>query len=375
MKVPFFRHNIERADIGRVEKVLRGPVLTTGAYVRTFEEKLTAFLGVRGGHVRGTTSCTSALFLSLEAHGIGRGDEVITTPLSYVATAHVIEQVGAKPVFVDVDSRTGNINVDHIAEAITKKTKAILPVHLYGQMVDMKKMSRIARAHKLFVIEDAAHALEAERDGIRPGMVSDAACFSFYATKSITSGEGGAVVTRHKSIADHIAKTRLHGVSRSMADRYGKLYQHYDVPVLGWKFNMTNIQAALLIGQLARARKVWKRRAVIAERYERAFQKAGIEFLQTDPGVTHARHLSTALVDAPRRDEILHALESHGIGVAVNYRPIHLMTYYRKKYGYREGDFPHAESIGARTITLPLYSKLTDKEVSKVIEVVEKILS
>ena len=373
MKVEFFKHNIEQDDIKRATDVLNSIFLTTGQVVSEFENSFASYL--KAQHAVGVTSCTAALHLSLLAYGIGRGDEVITTPMSFCATSNSILHAGATPVFVDVEDETGNINAELIETAITKTTKAIMSVHLYGQMCDMIKIRAIADKYGLIVIEDAAHAIEAERDGVRVGELAETACFSFYATKNITSGEGGAITTNNSEKADSLKMLRMHGIDKSAIDRYTKVYQHWDMPVLGWKYNMDNIHAALLIGQLKKIDTLWKRRDEIWRIYEDKL--AGIKelrILKTIENSRHARHLFTILVQEDKRDSILHELQNRGIGVAVNYRPIHLLKYYRKTFGYKEGDFPIAEDIGKRTISLPLYPRLDNTEVSYVIESLKKVL-
>lgn len=373
MKIEFFKHNIEQDDIKRATDVLNSIFLTTGQVVLEFENSFASYL--KAQHAVGVTSCTAALYLSLLAYGIGKGDEVITTPMSFCATSNSILHAGATPVFVDVEKETGNINAELIEAAITKRTKAIIPVHLYGQMCDMIKIRAIAGKYNLVIIEDAAHAIEAERDGIKVGELGDTACFSFYATKNITSGEGGAVTTNNPEKADMLKTLRLHGIDKSALDRYTKIYQHWDMPVLGWKYNMDNIHAALLIGQLKRINALWKRRDKIWRIYEDAFDGIkDLRILKTIKNSKHARHLFTILVDPEKRDETLHMLQERGIGVAVNYRPIHLLKYYSETFGYKEGDFPVAEDIGKRTISLPLYPRLDNAEVSYVIESLKKVL-
>jgi UDP-4-amino-4-deoxy-L-arabinose-oxoglutarate aminotransferase len=322
----------------------------------------------------GVTSCTAALHLSLLAYGIGRGDEVITTPMTFIATANAVLHVGAKPVFVDVEPETGNINADLIEDTVTSKTKAILPVHLYGQMCDMRKIRRIADKHGLIVIEDAAHAIEAVRDSIRPAQLGDTACFSFYATKNITSGEGGAVSTNNEEIADKLEKLRLHGMSKGAAERYSKRYEHWDMEMLGWKYNMSNIQASLLLNQLERIEKNWQRREDICRKYEEAFKdNAQVAYTKVLPDSKSARHMFTILVPSERRDDILWKLQEKGVGVAVHFRAIHLLSYYRQTFGYKRGTFLVAEKIGDSTITLPLYSTLSDREVDYVISAVNEV--
>lgn len=372
MKVEFFRHSINDEDIDRVSEVLRSIFLTTGEVVTEFERRFASYLGSED--VVGVTSCTAGLHLSLLMVGIRHGDEVITTPMSFCATANAILHAGGKPVFVDVEEETGNINAYLIEAAITEKTKAIVPVHLYGQMSDMVKIKKIADKYKLALIEDAAHAIEALRDGFRPGELSDAACFSFYATKNITSGEGGAIATRREH-GELLRMLRLHGIDKSAVDRYTGRYKHWNMPLLGWKYNMDNIQAALLIGQLKRIDELWERRDEIWRMYEDAFTGIkGLRLLKTVENSRHARHLFTALVRPEKRDSILHNLQEKGIGVAVNYRPIHLLKYYKESFGYREGDFPVAEDIGKRTISLPLYPCLENPKVSYVIESLNSVL-
>ncbi|GJQ57627.1 MAG: DegT/DnrJ/EryC1/StrS family aminotransferase [Candidatus Scalindua sp. AMX11] len=373
MKIEFYKHNIDESDISRVEGVLRSIFLTTGDIVQNFEDQLAWYLGSK--NVIGVTSCTAALHLCLLAWEIGEGDEVITTPMSFCATANAILHAGATPVFVDVEEETGNLNVELIEDAITEKTKAIMPVHLYGQLCDMRKIHKIAQNHNLVVIEDAAHAIEAQRDGIKPGDLSDCVCFSFYATKNITSGEGGAIATNNTEKAKLLYMLRLHGIDKSAIDRYTKRYQHWDMSVLGWKYNMDNIQASLLIGQLERIDKFWERRDYLWNLYEEKLRdNAGIEILKTVAGSRHAHHLFTILVTDRKRDSVLFSLQEKGVGVAVNYRPIHLLKYYRSRFGYKEGDFPVAEKIGARTISIPLYPGLKDIEVDYIVTSLQHIL-
>lgn len=373
MKVEFYRHSIEAGDIENVRKVLGSLFLTTGSEVKEFEESFAAKLSL--GHAVGVTSCTAALHLCLIALGIGEGDEVITTPMTFCATSNSIMHAGATPVFIDVESGTANIDASLIEEKITSKTKAIIPVHLYGQMCDMRAIRKIADKHGLYVIEDAAHCIEGSRDGVGVGETADAACFSFYATKNITSGEGGAVATNNHALTERIRMLRQHGMDVNAADRYTGAYRHWDMHALGWKYNMDNIQAALLKGQLERIDAMLARRERIWTRYDDAFSRmANVTPPSCAPNVRHARHLYTLLVPHGSRDNILAALQERGVGVAVNYRPVHLLKYYRERFGYKEGDFPVAESIGASTISLPLYPKLTDAEADYVIASVRDTL-
>jgi dTDP-4-amino-4,6-dideoxygalactose transaminase len=373
-KIEFFRHNINSEDIRQCNKVLKSIFLTTGKLTRLVEEKLAGYL--HSDYSVGVSSCTDALFLSLKYFNIGPGDEVITTPLSFVSTANVIEHCGAKPVFVDVEPETGNIDASRIEKAITKKTKAIIPVHLYGQMCDMKAIKKIASKYKLALIEDSAHCIEGIRDNIRPGQIGDTACFSFYATKTITCGEGGAIVTKSQKIYEWLVRARLHGISKSAADRYTKLYQHYDMEFLGYKTNMTDIQASLLFHQIDRLNKLWQKRESVANKYERGFKNNPfITTLKPLSGTRHARYIFTILVNPMKRDDYLHQFQTANIGVAVNFRPIHLMKFYKEKYGYKPGDFPVAESIGNSTISIPLYPRLKDQEITYIIKTINTLVT
>lgn len=372
MKVEFYKHNLEEDDIQRMVDVCRGVFLTTGQQTKAFEEAFAAYLGAQ--HAVGLTSCTAAIHLALLAVGVGPGDEVITTPMTFAATSNCVLYTGATPVFVDVDPATGLIDPDAVARAITPRTKAIVPVHLYGLMADMRRLKAIADGAGLKLVEDCAHAIESARDGVRPGQLSDASCFSFYATKNITSGEGGALVTNDDAVAHQVRLLRQHGMSASAADRYTGTYRHWDLETLGWKYNMTNLQAAMLMGQLSRVDTLWQQRERVARRYESAFAGAeGVSYPIVVDGARSARHLFTIWVAPERRDQVLTDLQGRGIGVAVNYRAVHLLKYYRETFGFARGMFPRAEQIGDSTITLPLYPKLTNDEVDYVAESVRAV--
>lgn len=370
MQVEFYRHNLDEADIANVVKVLHSVFLTTGPVTAEFERKFAAYTGLP--HVVALNSCTSAMQLALMALGVGPGDEVVTTAMTFIASATCVEHAGAKPVLVDVDPATGCIDPAAVEAAITPRTKAILPVHLYGVMCDMPALKAIADRHGLFLVEDCAHCVEGERDGVRPGRLSDAACYSLYATKNLACGEGGAVATTNEALAKQVKLLSLHGMSKNAAGRYHGAYQHWDMLTLGWKCNLDDIHSALLVDQLDRLDALWARRNAIFQRYE-----AG---LAGTPGVARPRvegksahHLYTIWVDPARRDALLHALQQRGVGVAVNFRAIHLLSYFRETYGHKPGDFPRAEAIGHSTISLPFYPKMTDAEVDYVIEQVKAV--
>ena len=374
-KVPFFLHDLGQAEIDAVSQALRQPVLTTGATVAQFEKRLAEYLGCK--HALAVTSCTGAMHLSLLALGIGPGDEVITTPMTFIATATAILEAGAKPVFVDVNPEDGNLDITQVEKAITPHCKAILPVHLYGRLCDMKALQTLAKQHHLAIVEDAAHCLEGVRDGLRPGSASNTACFSFYATKNITCGEGGALVTNDSNLYKLLKLLRLHGMTKMGAERAEKGYQHWDMALMGWKYNMSNIEAAILLPQMDRLHKNLKRRAELVKRYQD--QLANVPGLQLFPampsGDTHAHHLLPVLVESMHRDDFIVALQKLGISSMVNYRPVHLTDYFSKTYGYKKGGFPIAERIGDRVVSLPLFPKMANSDVDTVVQGIQQVLS
>ena len=368
--VPFFQHDLGAVELDSLARVLAGPILTTGETVASFEERLADYLGC--AEVVAVTSCTAALHLSLLALDVGPGDEVVTTPMTFIATATSIIQAGATPVFVDVEPGTGNLDVEQVERALTPRTRAVMPVHLYGQMADMRSLRRLADRHGLVLIEDAAHCLEGERDGVRPAGLGETACFSFYATKSLTSGEGGAIATNDRELARKLRLLRLHGMTRTAADRARDGYQHWDMEILGWKYNMDNIQAALLLPQLDRLDDNWRSRRQLARDYSASIRHMnGVRLPAHVPGSRHAHHLFTVWVEAPARDGVLQRLQEQGVGVAVNYRAIHLLKYFARTFGHRPGAFPVAERIGDMTISLPFYPSLSAPAAATVVTALE----
>lgn len=386
-------------EIAGVTDSLRRRWIGTGPKVAAFEAAFAAYKGARTPgdsgaplHAVAVNSCTAALHLSILALGIKPGDEVITTPMTFCATANAILHAGATPVLADVDPSTFNIDPRTIERKITKKTKAILPVHFAGRLCDMTAIMKIARAHTLKVIEDCAHAIETELRGPRgarkAGTFGDAGCFSFYATKNVTTGEGGLVLARSRAVADRLKRLALHGMSKDAWKRYSDSgYVHYDVVELGYKYNMTDLQAAIGLPQLARVETNWKRRRAIWARYQAAFADLPVD-LPAEPGAheRHAYHLYTPLVRAgaavgpktlrtaaQKRDFILTALTAEGIGAGVHYRALVDHPYYRKTLGWKRADAPVAANIGDRTFSLPLSPALSDEDADDVITAVRKI--
>ncbi len=374
MKVEFYRHALGQPELDAVARVVGSLFLTTGPETRAFEAELAAFLGV--AEAVGVTSCTAAMHLSLVALGVGPGDEVVVPPTSFVATANVAVYAGATPVFADVEPDTGLLDPAAVEAALTPRTRAVIPVHLYGHLADMRALRALADGHGLALIEDGAHCVEGTRDGAKPGQLGTAACFSFYATKNLTCGEGGAIATNDHALAAHLRRLRLHGIDRDAADRYGARYRHWDQLELGYKANLTDLQAAMLRAQLPLLLERRARREALCRRYDEGFADlAGVQRPVVRPGAESARHLYTLQVDPARRDDVLAALGDRGVGVAVNFRPIHLMRWYREHFGTREGQFPNAERLGASTISLPLYPLLTEAEQDHVIAAVREVVT
>ena len=367
-KVPFFQHDLGEAEIQSIREVLGQSILTTGEYVQRFESNFSDYLGC--SEVIGLNSCTGALHLSLSALDVGPGDEVITTPLTFIATVTSILQIGATPVFVDVEEDSGNIDLDQIEGAITDRTKAIMPVHLYGNMVDMRGLRSISDRYGLSIIEDSAHCIEGSRDDIRPAELGDTACFSFYATKNITCGEGGAVATNNKKLAEKIRLQRLHGMNLTAQDRATDGYRHWDMIVMGWKYNMSNLDAAILLPQLDRINANHKNRMYLANLYkEKLEQVSGVCIPRIPDSTKQAHHLFPLYIEEDR-DQFIDEMQRLGIGLVVNYRPVHLMSYLHGLLKHGKGDFPNAERIGDRVVSLPFYPGMRGDDVEAVVKAV-----
>ncbi len=371
MKVEFYRHNLNREDTEELTKIIDSIFITSGPAVREFEKKFSQYTGMR--EVVCVSSCTAALHLSLVALGIAQGDEIITSPMTFVATATAILHAGARPVFVDVEEESGLIDIKKIEQVINTRTKAVIPVHLYGTMAPMKELHKLASSHGLRIVEDSAHCIEGERDGVRPGYLGDTACVSFYATKNLTCGEGGAILTNNSKLADHLRILRNHGMSKDASSRYSGKYKHWDMEVLGYKYNLDDIRASLLLNQLKKLDRNLQRRESICKMYDEGFSSMSKITIPKIKGKS-ARHLYTILVEPDIRDEILWKIQDKGIGVAVNYRAVHTLHFFRNQFGFEPDDFPVAKSFGDRTISLPLYPNLKDREINYIIDVIGEIV-
>jgi dTDP-4-amino-4,6-dideoxygalactose transaminase len=377
--LPFHQPLIDESDERAVLDVLRSGWITTGPRTKQFEKTLAAYVG--STHAVGVNSCTAALSLALEAAGVGPGDEVITSPITFASTANVIVHRGAKPVFVDVEPSTLNLDASRLDAAITPRTRAIVPVDFAGHPADLDDIMAIARRHSLVVIEDAAHAIGAEYRGRRVGSVADMTAFSFYATKNITCGEGGALTTDNAAWADRIGIMALHGISRDAWKRYSaEGYQHWDIIYPGHKFNMFDLQGALIESQLAKIDAFYARRVALKARLDAGLRDIPeLGFPTEKPGIKHAYHLYPIIVRTETltadRDQVMNAIQGENVGVGVHFRAVHLQPYYVQTFGFRRGDFPHAEYYSDRTISLPLYPRMTDRDADDVVEAVRSVIA
>ena len=377
--IVFGAPKIERDEIDEVVHCLESGWIGTGPRVARFEKEFALYKGQP--FAAGVSSCTAAMHLSVLAAGIGTGDEVITTPMTFCATVNAIVHAGATPVLADIDPLTMNIDPAKIEARITSKTKAILPVHFAGRAADMDALTGIAVRHKLKLIEDCAHAIETEYHGRKAGTFGDFGCFSFYATKNVTTGEGGMVLTKNEEDLARIKMLALHGMSKDAWKRFSdEGYKHYFVVETGFKYNMMDLQAAIGIHQLQRVESNWLRREEIWQQYNEAFAGLPVTLpAQTEPDTRHAYHLYTMLIDEARagvsRNEFLDEMTANNVGVGVHYLSVPEHPVYQDRFGWQPEDYPNAMRIGRQTVSVPLSAGLTDAEVSRVIEVVRDTIS
>lgn len=371
MKVDFYLHSLSSAAYGPlIGQVLDSPFLTSAGVGKRVEAMLCDFFGVSNAMlVNSWTNGALAVLLALE---VGPGDEVIVPAMTFIATSNMVELLGAKPVFVDVDPETLLLSPEAVAAALTPRTRAVMPVHLYGQMCDMAAIREVLRERTdVAIIEDCAHCFEGSRDGAVPCKYSTAAIFSFYATKNVTCGEGGAVITNDADLAAKVRQTRLHGMTQGAADRFQRgQYRHWDMEMLGVKANLPDVLSAYLPPQIETIRERLPERQAIADRYREAFEGTPIRMARLVAGSWSAEHIFPIHVPPPVRDEAIAALNLREIGVAVNYRSVPTLTYYQRKYGYTAESFPVSFEWGEGTITLPLYPALAGERQEWVISTV-----
>ncbi len=370
---------IGEEEIAEVVATLRSGWLGTGPRTHRFEEDFRQYIGCR--HALALSSCTAGLHLALDVLNIGPGDEVITTPMTFAATANVIVHRGARPVFVDVERGSMNIDPTLIQAAITPRTRAIIPVHLAGRPCKIDQITRLARQAHLFVVEDAAHAIEARYGGQKIGNIGDITVFSFYVTKNLVTGEGGMVTTNNASWAEEMQIKSLHGISKDAWKRYSaEGYQPYETLYPGYKYNMTDIQAGLGLHQLARLEQNLQTRERLWDYYNRSLADVPevVRPIEED-GIRHARHLYTILLDLDQldidRDRFISELKALNIGTGIHFIALHLHKYYRETCGYRPGDLPNAEYISERTISLPLSAALAEEDVDDVVWALKQVIA
>jgi len=370
---------MEEAEVEEIVASVRSGWLGTGPKVQRFEEDFARYKDA--DRAVALNSCTAALHLSMLVAGVGPGDEVITTPLTFCATINSILHAGATPVLADVDPVTMNIDPAQVEAAITERTKAVIPVHFAGRPCDMDALCALADTHDLKLIEDCAHAIETEYKGRKAGTFGDFGCFSFYATKNVTCGEGGMVLTKRPEDSGRLKTLALHGMSKDAWHRYGdEGYKHYFVVECGFKYNMMDLQAALGIHQLARVEKGWLRRQELWKRYDEAFADLPVTCpAPAEADTRHALHLYTLLIDEEQagmsRDRFLEAITRENIGVGVHYVAATEHPYYQDRFGWKAEDAPNASRIGWQTLSLPLSPKVSDRDADSVIEAVRKILA
>jgi dTDP-4-amino-4,6-dideoxygalactose transaminase len=385
-QVPFHRPSIGPAEEREVIDTLRSGWITTGPKTKKFEQEFARYVGAR--NALAVSHCTGALHLALFALGIGPGDEVITTPFTFTATAEVMGYLGARPVFVDMEPDTFNIDPIKIEQALAsgkyRNVRAMMPVHFAGQACDMDRICAIARRYDLKIIEDAAHAVGSARmmDGrgmVKVGTIGDLSCFSFYATKNITSAEGGMITTEDDALAEKIAVASLHGMDRDAWKRYDSTGSwFYEIHDTGFKYNLSDVHSAIGLAQLRRVEELTHRRQAIARAYNEAFADvAALETPVTEAGVEHAWHLYVMRLRTAAlritRNQFIDRLRGRGVGTSVHCIPLNTMAFYQQHYGYRTGDFPIAEDVYGRCLSLPIFPAMSDEDVAWVIESVRAV--
>jgi len=376
LPIPYGKQWLDEDDINAVVETLKGDWITQGPKVEEFEKALADYVGIK--YAVALNSGTSALHAAYFAAGVGEGDEVITSPITFVATANAAVMLGAKVVFADIDMKTYCLDPEEVKKRITPKTKVVAPVLYAGYPADLEPFLDLKEKYGLTIIEDAAHALGAVRNGRKVGVDADMTIFSFHPVKHITTGEGGAVVTNNKIYYEKLRMFRTHGITKDKEKltRYDGPW-YYEQHILGYNYRITDLQCALGISQLRKVEHFVKRRNEIAKRYDEAL--SGIDKLVTPPkvekdGWRHAYHIYPILLNDVDRKNFYFKLKERGILPQVHYIPVHLQPFYRNKFGYHEGDLPNAEDYYRREITIPLFSKMSDAQVEYVINAIIKIV-
>ncbi len=376
-QIPFFRADIGSEEIESVIETLKSGWLTSGPKVKQFESDFSDFVGAK--YAIAVNSATAGLHLALEANQIGPGDEVLVPTITFAATAEVVIHLGATPILVDCDPATFNICLDDMKRKVTSNTRAIMPVHYAGQPCPMDEISSFAKDKNLVVIEDSAHAFPASYKGRTIGSLSPATCFSFYANKTITTGEGGMITTDDETLANRMRQMSLHGLSRSAWNRFGaKGSWYYEIEAPGYKYNLSDVAAAIGIGQLKRAQEFLDGRQAAALRYRAAFEDSPwLEVLDLTPNVEHSWHLFVIKLKLDKltidRSDFIVQLNEAGIGTSVHYTPLHLHPLYRSRYGYTPESMPNATSVFERIISLPIFASITSEQVDYVVAEVNRI--
>jgi dTDP-4-amino-4,6-dideoxygalactose transaminase len=376
--VPFAPPDLGAAELDEMRATLESGWLSTGPRVHRFEREFAEYVGAP--QALALNSCTAGLHLALVASEAGPAHEVITTPLTFCATANVVVHVGARPVFADIDARTWNLDPAATEAAITPRTRAIIPVHYAGRPADMRAFEALARPRGIVLIEDAAHCVEGVDSGRKVGAIGDFTCFSFYATKNLTTGEGGMVTTANESAASLMRMASMHGIDRDAWARYApRGNSHYSVRMAGFKYNMMDLQAALGLHQLARIGAMHARRTAISAHYDRELRTLPLQRpAAVDEGTVHARHLYPVLVDPAlagiTRDTLQQRLQGAGVSTSIHFPALHLQPFYKEQFGFARGMFPAAERVSDQTLSLPLSSALSDADVDRVIETLHDCL-
>jgi dTDP-4-amino-4,6-dideoxygalactose transaminase len=368
--VAFYEHQLGDLEKSALLGSIANPILTSGPICKAVEHQLSEYFQVR--NVKLVNSWTNGALATLMAFGVGPGDEVIIPSMTFIACANIVELLGAKPIFCDVSEKDLLVSADHIRPLLTARTKVIMVVHMYGQMCDVKRIHSEFSPLGIRILEDCAHSFESTRDGYRPGAYSDAAVFSFYATKNITSGEGGAVITNDDNLHLELTQRVLHGMSAGAADRFKTgSYSHWSMDVLGIKANLPDILASLLPSQIASADAKLEFRVTLAERYDRAIDSSAIRIPSRNHLDTHALHLYPIWIPGGLRDFALQILSENKVGATVNFRPVNEMNYYKKKYGDSLTTTPISSSWGAGVLSLPLYPGLSLASQDRVIKILQ----